>query len=159
MFASNRVVMFLMALLAGACLAACSKGGELSPEDAAVAGNVRLVFYNLTEWAKQNGGLYPEQLNADMLKDAQNETIKNPYTKSDVFPVAFGSAEAGFGNLCYVPIHDGIDVTGYILLGFGNDLQGGEDVDGDGAADNVVIHIFPGNVTEEQMQSVMKELR
>jgi len=159
MFTRKRIVVSLMCLLAVLSIIGCDSRPQHGPNEEAVRSNVQLVLLNLIEWAKQNGGLYPEQLSADLLKDVQNEAIKNPYSGKDAFPVAFGSGPDSFGNLCYIPIHDGLEVSGYILLGFGNDPAGGEDVDGDGTPDNVVAHVYSGNITEESMMSHLRELQ
>jgi hypothetical protein len=122
-------------------LASCNSGQGNDPQQEAVRHNTTMVMNNLTEWAKANGGLYPEQLTSELLKDFQNEALLNPYSGSELIPVAFLRDPAVFGNICYIPVHEGMEVPNYILLGFGNTPEGWEDVDGDGTGDNVAAMI------------------
>lgn len=154
-----RIGRLWISLLLAVLLASCDSGKSGDPQQTEVMHNTTMVMNNLTEWAKTNGGLYPEQLSSELLKDFQNEALLNPYTGSELIPVAYGSDPAVFGNICYISVHEGMEVHDYILMGFGNTPGSGEDVDGDGTGDNVVSMITSTGYGKDEAVKFIREMQ
>lgn len=140
-------------------LSACPGPPATAPEAGKLERNLDIVSGNLTDWARGNGGLYPEILTPELLLDGQREPLVNPYDETEVHPVAFTAGEGRAGNICYIAVHDGYDVKGYILLGFGNTPDSGQDVDGDGKPDGVVAFSTSPGVTMEQAAALISEMK
>ncbi|MEZ5339673.1 MAG: hypothetical protein R3F46_15605 [bacterium] len=152
-----RMIMLIAA--AGLLLNGCQQQAAGNPADAELQAAVLLIEQNLLDWARQNGGLYPEMLGPELLKDAQNKALLNPYDGTEMHPVAFTAGELAAGNICYIAVHEGAEVQEYVLLGFGEDMAGGQDVDGDGKGDGVIELKRSSGVSEERMRELIAEMK
>ncbi|MCB1186709.1 hypothetical protein KDL29_06020 [bacterium] len=148
------IAMAMLALLAG-----CNQPAADSLADMELKAHIATIEQNLLDWARQNGGLYPETLNADLMKDGQNMALINPYDRTEMHPVAFTAGELAAGNVCYIAVHDGYEVKDYILLGFGEDMAAGQDMDGDGKPDGVIEVRRSSGVSAEKMRSMIEEMK
>ena len=97
----------------------------------------------LESYATDNGN-YPDEL--DELIPAYIITM--PMNLSDILAleeiedIPFGDSDYA-GNVTYVKYEEGGEVTGYYLLIYGKEVEG-EDVDGDGEGDHVVLILDSG---------------
>ncbi len=150
----------LILLLAVLMLSACNQAPAENPDDAVVRSNVHCVEVNLVTWARQNGGLYPASLTSDLLRDEHNDVLYNPYWfEVQAHPVAFTAGKARNGHISYIPVYDGYEIKDYILLGFGNDSNAGEDVDGDGKPDNVIQVSTSSGIEPGEIAAIISEMK
>jgi hypothetical protein len=98
----------------------------------------------------QRGVSYPQHINQLLIGEmatAEPGIYANPFTSDaaehrDAVEVPFGWSEMHPGNFSYIQIYDEAgNVTGYILIGYGPTRESGQDMDGDGQPDGVVISL------------------
>ena len=121
------------------------------------------VQVGLELWAVQYGnGHYPQHVNqmvSEPSKSIELGIYANPFTSNawdhfDAVEVPFGWSEMHPGNFSYLQIYDESgNVIGYVLLGYGPTRESGQDVDGDGEPDGVILSLasssepFPNGLT------------
>jgi hypothetical protein len=106
--------------------------------EAETMANTRSVGILLQTYANDHNGLYPESIQA-MIKDNPTSPLPmNPFTQKRMRDVSFGSPEAT-GELTYVPIINDGKVVDFYVMSYGRQKTPGEDVNGDGIPDHVLI--------------------
>lgn len=110
--------------------------------------DIYAVQLEIERWAVEHDGNYPQHINQILIKQLpglQPGFYANPFTAQsanglDAIELPFGWTEDAPGNFSYIQIYDELgDVTGYNLLAYGADRASGQDVDGDGEPDGVVL--------------------
>jgi hypothetical protein len=124
---------------------------------------VRAVQLAVERYAVDNpGGFYPQHINQVVIARLPGGKLSdlaggpgyiaagfyaNPFTANtaealDAVEVPFGWSDQHPGNFSYLQIYNEAgNVIGYVLLGYGPTRESGQDVDGDGQPDGVILSL------------------
>ena len=116
--------------------------------EAEVKSNLRGIQIALERYCVENGNRYPAEINELITSEYITSFWKNPFSTEPMRPIEFGDPNFE-GNFTYVPVIVSGEVTGYSLLGYGYRQTYGEDVNGDGVPDHVILSISSGVDTPE----------
>ncbi len=99
--------------------------------------NIHTMTIAIERYALDHDRNYPSSID-DLFNDYLVSMPVNPYTDEPTRIIPFGSTPFE-GKMTYVTSTVGDDVVGYYIFGYCEESWPGEDVDGDGEPDHVII--------------------
>jgi hypothetical protein len=100
--------------------------------------NLHMISHQLEKWSLAHNGLYPDNINA-LLDDGNLKNFPiNAGSLSSMRQVEFTDSDRN-GNFSYYPVYGKDAVHEYYLIGYGFEFSEGEDLDGDGKGDDVLL--------------------
>lgn len=110
-------------------------------EEVEIKQNLHAIQLAIEKYGAAHDGAFPASI-IELLagQDWMHSLPNNPFTKPirEMQPISFGSAEP-WGDFTYLPLEEDGAVVGYYLLAYGSERTWGQDVNGDGAPDYVII--------------------
>jgi hypothetical protein len=100
--------------------------------------NLHAISHQLEKWSVSHNGLYPDDINV-LIEDGNMVSFPvNAGSLSSMREVKFTDLDRK-GNFSYLPVYGKDAVHAYYLIGYGFENAPGEDVDGDGKGDDVLL--------------------
>ena len=126
-------------------------------KEAEVKANTHLIQIALERYAIDHNGMYPESTDDLFDLNYMSEPPRNPFTEGTSEFIEFGESGQG-GNRTYVPVSNDKGVYGYYLFSY-CDTCPGQDIDGDGVQDKVILVLSSGNNAAgfPTLEEVLKE--
>jgi hypothetical protein len=119
---------------------------RLKSHEAETKQNLHAVWMALEQYGIEHEGVFPPEMKSpDEMTYFRMRSFRchNPMTGKEMQPVSFGTQPCA-GEFTYIPVEVDGQVKGYYLLAYGYESTPGEDVNGDGEPDHVILVLCSG---------------